>query len=130
MRVMTWNIWDGGAARISLIAELIANASPDVLLLNEADDETVVADLAARSSYHYLWARGSGDKHIALLTRLPVARWRIYNRRPFTQAILAATLSLQPPDGQAPLRGDDTFRSGRAVSGELIQIFGVHLLPY
>jgi len=43
---MTWNIWDGGGDRVPLIAEVIAAASPDVLLLNEADDHAVVADLA------------------------------------------------------------------------------------
>lgn len=116
MRVMTYNIWDGGGARIPLIAEVIAAANPDVLLLNEADDEEVVADLARRLSYRHLWARGSGDKHIALLTMLPVVDWRVYNRRPFTQAILAATLSLQSP--------------GQPSTGAVVQLFGVHLLPY
>src|ERR1700716_3075619 len=98
MRVMTWNIWDGGAPRVPLITEVIAAANPDVLLLNEADDEAVVAGLASRLGYHHLWARGSGDKHIALLTRFPVVTWRVLIRRPFTQAILAATLSVPAAD--------------------------------
>lgn len=116
MRVMTWNIWDGGGDRVPLIAEVIAAASPDVLLLNEADDHAVVADLACRLSYRHLWARGSGDKHIALLTRLPIVDWRVYNRRPFTQAILSARLTFQSP--------------GQHSSGAEVQLFGVHLLPY
>ena len=72
MRVMTFNIWDGGGERVPLIAEVIAGANPDVLLLNEADDEAVVMDLATRLRIHRCWARGSGDKHIALLSRLPI----------------------------------------------------------
>jgi exodeoxyribonuclease III len=116
LRLMTWNIWDGGGERVPLIAEVVAAVNPDVLLLNEADDEAVVADLADRLSYRHLWARGSGDKHIALLTRLPVVDWRVYNRRPLTQAILSATLSVQSTDQPS-------------TSSE-VQLFGVHLLPY
>ena len=135
MRVMTYNIWDGGAERVPLIAEVIAAANPDVLLLNEADDEGVVAGLASRLAYHHLWARGSGDKHIALLTRFPVVTWRVYNRRPFTQAILAATLSL--PSVDQPVAGSEVQRKTRAMGAAVhpdqaneVQFFGVHLLPY
>jgi exodeoxyribonuclease-3 len=116
MRVMTYNIWNGGGERVALIAQVIASANPDVLLLNEADDEGVVAELARMLEYKHLWARGSGDKHIALLTRLPIVEWHIYNQRPFTQAILSATLALGAPRGLAP--------------GPVFQLFGVHLLPY
>jgi exodeoxyribonuclease-3 len=116
MRVMTYNIWDGGGERVPLIAQVIAGANPDVLLLNEADDEAVIAELAQTLSYQHLWARGSGDKHIALLTRLPIVEWRIYNYRPFTQAILAATLAVESPQEHAA-----AYR---------LQLFGIHLLPY
>ncbi|MEP7198228.1 MAG: endonuclease/exonuclease/phosphatase family protein, partial [Chloroflexota bacterium] len=80
MRLLTYNIWDGGGERAALIAEVIASANPDIVLLNEADDERVVAQLAKRLAYDHVWARGSGDKHIALLTRLPIVAWRVYNR--------------------------------------------------
>jgi len=115
LRLLTYNIWDGGAAHIDPLASIIAAANPDVLLLNEADDEQVAEQLARELSYDCLWARGSGTKHIALLTRLPVRYWRVHNRRPITQAVLEAEL-LVPS----------------AVSGpsSSVVVFGVHLLPY
>ncbi len=126
MRVMTYNIWDGGAERASLIADVIAQANPDVVLLNEADDERVVQSLARQLAYQPLWARGSGDKHIALLTRLPIGEWRIYNRRPFTQALLVVTLTTD--DGRRTTEAGSSAIVHRPPS--TIQLFCVHLLPY
>jgi exonuclease III len=122
---MTYNIEDGGAARAALIAEVIACANPDVVLLNEADDERVVAALAQQLHYEPLWARGSGDKHIALLTRCPVVEWRSHNRRPFTQAILQVKLQIPNP-AQASQIPTPNLQS--AIFN--LQLFGVHLLPY
>jgi exodeoxyribonuclease III len=115
LRFLTYNIWDGGAAHLDQIASVIAPVDPDVVLLNEADDRNIAEQLALELGYDCLWARGSGTKHIALLTRLPVAYWRVHNRRPITQAVLEAELRLlDRPDG----------------SPSSIIVFGVHLLPY
>src|SRR5262245_43663862 len=66
LRFLTYNIWDGGAARLDQIASVIAPVDPDVVLLNEADDRTIAEQLARELGYDCLWARGSGTKHIAL----------------------------------------------------------------
>src|SRR5205085_1297063 len=84
--------------------------NPDVAALTEADDQQVVEELAARLGLTPLWARGSGDRHIALLTRFPVRAWHIYNQKPLTQAALEATLDIP---GFGPLT-----------------VYSVHLLPY
>ncbi|MBI1801788.1 MAG: endonuclease/exonuclease/phosphatase family protein [Chloroflexi bacterium] len=107
--LMTYNVQDGGAERLALIAEVIAASNSDIILLNEADDERAVHRLGEQLSYQPLWARGSGDKHIGLLTRLPVVGWRCYNRRPLTQAVLSVVL--------------------KSAAGP-INLYGVHLLPY
>jgi endonuclease/exonuclease/phosphatase family metal-dependent hydrolase len=149
MRVMTYNIEDGGGERASLIAEAIASANPDVVLLNEADDERIVAALAQQLHYASIWARGSGDKHIALLTRLPIGEWRSYNRRPFTQAILhvklkvvSEQLSVNSEQPSASNLQSLILKRRFAVSNiqppitndqlpiTHIQLFAVHLLPY
>jgi exonuclease III len=142
---MTYNIEDGGAERASLIAEVIACANPDVVLLNEADDEHVVAALAQQLHYESIWARGSGDKHIALLTRLPIVAWRSYNRRPFTQAILYAKLQVTTANNaelsvtseqlavnseQSSVPNLQSPTSNYQLPITHIQLFGVHLLPY
>lgn len=107
---MTYNICDGGQERFELIREVIASAAPQLALLNEADDKATIEKLAHDLGMECIWARGSGTKHIALLSRLPIVRWQIYNRRPITQALLEAEIEIGE---RAPLK-----------------VYGVHLLPY
>ncbi len=110
VRFVAYNICFGGADRLEAIARVLAQIGPDVAALTEADDEGVVAELGRRLGLNHAWARGSGDRHIALLSRFPIRAWHIYNRPPLTQAALEATLELP---------GDT-----------LVTVYSVHLLPY
>ena len=110
LRALTYNLYNGRRDRLDAIHRVLAPLAPDVAALTEADDEQVVHELAARLGLQALWARGSGDRHIALLTRFPVRAWHIYNQKPLTQAALEATLDLP---GFGPLT-----------------VYSVHLLPY
>ncbi len=111
IRFAAYNICMGGAGRLDAIARVLAQIGPDVAALTEADDEAVIAELARRLGLHHAWARGSGDRHIALLSRFAIRAWQIYNRPPLTQAALEATLNL-PGDGA------------------VLTVYSVHLLPY
>ena len=108
--VMTYNICDGGQGRLELIRQVILAHAPHVLLLNEADEQETVHSLAQQLGMTYVWAPGSGTKHIALLSHVPIATWKIHNRRPITQALLEVELRI---DSKFPVR-----------------IYGLHLLPY
>lgn len=110
LSVMTYNICDGGQKRLPLIQNVIASAAPDLVLLNEADDEPGIRQIARDLDVSYVWARGSGSKHIAFLSRLPIVEWHVYNRRPITQALLEVVLEQR--------------------AGVRLRIYGVHLLPY
>ncbi|MBI3763555.1 MAG: endonuclease/exonuclease/phosphatase family protein [Chloroflexi bacterium] len=115
---MTYNLCFGGADRFDAIHTVIAHAAPDAVALTEADDPRIVADLAARLGMEHVWARGSGDRHIALLSRFPIKSWRIYNRPPLTQAILETKLEISNLESSTPHRQS------------LISLYSVHLLPY
>lgn len=108
---MTYNICFGGAERVDAIERVLAQIAPDVAALTEADDPQVVADLARRLGLQHVWARGSGDRHIALLSRFPIRAWQVYNRPPLTQAALEATLAIN-------------------AKGSALTVYSVHLLPY
>ncbi len=110
VRFAAYNICFGGADRLEAIARVLANMGPDVAALTEADDEGVVAELGRRLGLNHAWGRGSGDRHIALLSRFPIRAWRVYNTPPLTQAALEATLALP--------------------SGAELTVYSVHLLPY
>lgn len=114
MRVVTYNLYFGGADRIDAIYAVLAHIDADVIALTEADDPLVVAQLADRLGLHHVWARGSGDRHIATLARFPIIKWKIYNKPPLTQAVLETKIKLPTPLRRS---SDVTF-------------YNVHCLPY
>jgi endonuclease/exonuclease/phosphatase family metal-dependent hydrolase len=109
LRILTYNLYFGGTDRLEAIQQVLAHARADVITLTEADDPEVVATLAERLELNHIWAEGSGDRHIATLSRLPILEWQVYNKPPLTQAVLETKLGL----------------SDRTVS-----VYSVHFLPY
>lgn len=110
LSVATYNLEFGGREQIEAIHTVLAHMNADIMGLTEADDAEVVATLADRLDYHHVWAEGSGDRHIALLSRYPVLDWRIYNRSPLTQAVLQVTVELG--------------------NGRPLTLYTAHFLPY
>jgi exodeoxyribonuclease-3 len=94
VRILTYNLYFGGTGRLEDIYTVLAHANADVVALTEADDPQVVATLAERLELYHLWAEGSGDRHIATLSRFPILEWQIYRRPPLTQAVLETKLAL------------------------------------
>jgi len=109
LRILTYNIYLGGADRLEAIHTVLAHANADVISLTEADDPGVVATLAERLEMHHIWAEGSGDRHIATLSRFPIAEWYLHKTPPLTQAALETRL---------------------ALPGAPLTLYNVHLLPY
>jgi exodeoxyribonuclease III len=76
VRLLTYNIREGGAGRAEAIAEVIGSANPDVVALQEARDPAVVERIAALASFPF-W--GSRRAHsTGFLSRVPVVGydWR------------------------------------------------------
>lgn len=109
LSIATYNLEFGGREQVEAIQAVLAHMNADIVGLTEADDAGVVARLASHLGYQHIWAEGSGDRHIALLSRCPILDWRIYNRQPLTQAVLQTTV--EAPNGR-------------------LTIYTVHFLPY
>ncbi len=109
MRLLVYNINGGDADRIESIYNVLTHARADVIALTEANDEDVIKEIAARLEFHFSWERGSGDRHVATLSRYPIIVSHIHRTPPLTQAALETVLQLPT---------------------ERIRIFNVHLLPY
>ena len=71
MRIVNYNILDGGEGRVDSLARVIEAQRPDVVGLVEADSRAVVEDLAARLEMDFVHAPGNAHAS-ALLTRWPV----------------------------------------------------------
>ena len=71
MRIVSYNILDGGEGRADPIGEVIEAQRPDVVALVEADDLTVVERIARRLKMDYVHAPGQKQAS-ALLTRFAI----------------------------------------------------------
>jgi len=72
MRVMTYNIWDGGDERLHLIREVIRTQQPDVVAIEEASDRAHAETLARELGMTLFYGEANSAWHIAWLSRLPV----------------------------------------------------------
>src|SRR5947209_7446965 len=73
MRIVSYNILDGGEGRADPIGEVIEAQRPDVVALVEAEQPPVVERIARRLSMDFIIAEG--NKHAsALLSRWPIAQ--------------------------------------------------------
>jgi len=109
LRVATYNLEFGGRGREGAITAVCRALNADILALTEADDPQVVAGLAEALQMEHVWERGSGERHIATLSRYPILESRIYNEPPLTQAVLMTRIA--------------------APGGELT-CYNVHFLPF
>jgi endonuclease/exonuclease/phosphatase family metal-dependent hydrolase len=72
LRLVSYNILDGGVGRADPLAEVIQAQHPDIVVLVEADDPAVVDRIAGRLKMET--ARADGRKHGAtILSRWPIA---------------------------------------------------------
>jgi endonuclease/exonuclease/phosphatase family metal-dependent hydrolase len=109
LSVATYNLELGGREQIEAIYTVLAHMQAAIVGLTEADDPQIVATLAERLGYHHVRAAGSGDRHIAMLSRFPIVDWHIYNQPPLTQAVLQVTV---------------------AVGNGRLTLYNIHFLPY
>jgi endonuclease/exonuclease/phosphatase family metal-dependent hydrolase len=73
MRILSYNILDGGVGRADLLGQVIETQRPDVVGLVEAEDAQVVGALANRLGMDFIQAEGNKKgSAAALLSRLPI----------------------------------------------------------
>jgi len=97
MRLVSYNILDGGTDRADALLQVIEAQHPDIVVLVEADDRQVVDRLAAGLKMEVL--AGEGRKHGgAILSRWPIVESINYGllRGEFVDLLLEATV--QGPD--------------------------------
>ena len=94
MRIVSYNILDGGEGRADPLAEVIEAQRPDIVALVEADVPAVVERIASRLKMDFILAEGK--RHGAAI----LSRWRILEsvnhsllRDEFSDAVLEATVA-------------------------------------
>jgi exodeoxyribonuclease III len=79
MRVMTWNIWNGGEGRLDAIERVLRGQNADVVALQEANDRSAVETLARDLGMELVYGEANSAYAVAWLSRAPVER--ALNRR-------------------------------------------------
>jgi len=73
VKVMTYNIWDGGRGRLPLLEAVIRSEAPDVVALQEVTDRRAAEGLAARLGMQYVHGDANSRFGVAWLSRRPVS---------------------------------------------------------
>lgn len=89
MRLISYNILDGGTGRVDLLTQVIAGQDPDIVALVEADDPAVVEEMARRLDMDFIHAPGN-KKASALLSRWPICE--TINHAPLHQSLTKSLL--------------------------------------
>lgn len=109
LRVLTYNILDGGVGRDKLILEVLQATQPDIVILQEVFQSAIVDELAKVLGMKFFFAKGNSKRHLALLSRLPLIAQDSYH--PF------------PPIHTGVLEATPEY-----ALGQHLHVFGVHLI--
>jgi len=73
LRLVTWNIWNGGEGRLEAIERVLRQQRADVIALQEANDREAVERLGASLEMQVVYGQANSEYAVAWLSRLPVA---------------------------------------------------------
>jgi exodeoxyribonuclease III len=74
LRLVTWNIWNGGEDRLEAIERVLREQKADVVALQEANDRQAVERLASSLQLQVVYGEANSEYAVAWLSRLPIAR--------------------------------------------------------
>jgi endonuclease/exonuclease/phosphatase family metal-dependent hydrolase len=74
LRILTWNILDGGCGRLDAIARVLREHDADLVALQEANDRAGAERLASTLGLELVYGEANSPYAVAWLSRLPVAR--------------------------------------------------------
>jgi endonuclease/exonuclease/phosphatase family metal-dependent hydrolase len=93
VRVVTYNIRDGGEDYLEEIGAVLEQIQPDIVALQEANDDYVFNALASRLGFTAILGEGNHGYHVGILSRYPVLNWQNYaNPFPFHHTLLRVEL--------------------------------------
>jgi endonuclease/exonuclease/phosphatase family metal-dependent hydrolase len=107
MKLMTYNILNGGVGREQAILEVISSVQPDVVVLQEVFEASFLDNLGVALNMQPFWVNGNRKRRVALLSRLPILSLRSHHPVfPIWNNVIEASVEYQP--------------------GKVLKVFGVH----
>lgn len=97
MKVLSYNIREGGGDRLAAIAAVIRGEAPDAVALLEADDRGAAATLARDLGMDFAFGEANCAAHVAWLSRAPIRRATNHRHPGLAKTLL--TIALDGADG-------------------------------
>lgn len=97
LRLMTYNILDGGEGREEYLLQVLQAVQPDIAILQEVFHEDLIQNLGRILKMNPFFASGNKKRRVALLSRLPVvSRQSFHPFPPIWRNVVVATIEYQP----------------------------------
>jgi len=97
MKVMTYNILNGGVGREQAILEVIQSVQPDIVILQEVYTPDFLQDLGTALNMEPFFATGNKKRRVALLSHLPIRSARSHHPLfPIWRNVVEAEIVYQP----------------------------------
>ncbi len=97
MKVMTYNILNGGIGREKVILEVIRSVQPDIVILQEVYTPDFLQDLGTALNMEPFFPGGNKKRRVALLSRLPIRSIRSHHPLfPIWRNVVEAEIEYQP----------------------------------
>src|SRR6266487_637787 len=97
LRVMTYNILNGGKNRETYILDVIQATKPDVVILEEVFDEEFLQFLSRPLGMTYHLGTGNKKRKVALLSKLPIVSFKShYPSFPIWRNFIEAEIEYEP----------------------------------
>ncbi len=97
LRVMTYNILDGGKNREAHILAVIQTANPDMVILQEVFTEEMLIFLSHSLGMNYYIGSGNKKRKVALLSKVPVLTFKSHHPRfPIWRNFIEAEIEHEP----------------------------------
>lgn len=74
MKIVTWNIWEGGQERLPLIEAVLRRLDADLIALEEANDRAFAEQIAKALGMHHVWGEANSPYAVAWLSRAAIRR--------------------------------------------------------
>ena len=118
LKVLSYNIREGGGDRLPAIEAVIRNEQADAMALLEANDQAGAETLARRLGMQIAFGEANSAFHIAWLTRLSVVRWKNHRLAALAKTLLEIEVGWEGAEGTEGSQG---------VGGPALHLFATHL---
>ena len=92
LKVMSYNIENGGAGRLGLLGDIIRRQQPDAVALLEATHKGTVEALAQQLGMHIAYGEANSPEAVAWLSRLPIVQSRNHRLPVLSKTLLEVAI--------------------------------------